>query len=171
MLNDQMIGEKPTTEAEKFKTAFTLPYAPGTLTAIGLQDGQPMAQDLIETASAAAKIRLTPDRAVIHADGQDLSFVTVEVIDAKGHLCCGAAQKVKFHLDGNATLAAVGNADMMSTEPYQGDTRSVFCGRALVIVRASHDAGLIQLRAEAAGLEPAQTEMNSNAVETKPALQ
>jgi beta-galactosidase len=170
MLDDKVIEEKSLTDADHCRLAFTVPYAPGVLKAIGLRDGQPAEQDVLETANAAHAIHLTADRPTISADGQDLSFVKVEITDEQGRLCPDAAQQIKFQLEGPGTIAAVGNADMTSTEPYQGDTRRVFHGVALVVVRAGEQAGEIQLRAQAEGLSVGMAKIESRPVDPQPSV-
>ena len=83
---------------------------------------------------------------------EDLSFVTVEAVDAQGRLQPNAAAEVKFTISGPGAIIAVGNGDGMSKESYQGDHRSLFNGRAIVVVRTSRTPGSIRLGANAAGM-------------------
>jgi beta-galactosidase len=153
--DDKLIGEKPTTRAEKFKANFTVPYAPGSLKAVAVQAGKPVAESVLRTVGAPAQVRLTADRAAIRADGQDLSFITVEAVDANGRPDPNADQDVTFTLSGAGAIAAVGNADLMSEEPYVGNRRKLFRGKALVVVRSGKTAGPLTLSASAPGLKPA----------------
>jgi beta-galactosidase len=75
-LDDKPIAEKPTTRAEKFKANFSVPYAPGVLKAVAIQGGKPIAESILKTAGEPMQIRLTADRKLLRADGQDLSFIT-----------------------------------------------------------------------------------------------
>jgi beta-galactosidase len=170
MLDEKMIGEKTIGESDHFTAEFTVPYAPGVLRVVALQDGKPIAEDHLETASAPVKLRMTPDRPAINADDEDLSFVQVEVADAHDRLCPNASNEIRFSLDGDGTLAGVGNADMSSVEPYQGDKRSAFQGRALVVVRAADHPGAIRLRAQSDGLSPADVLIQTNSVQPRPAM-
>ncbi len=79
-LNDRLIGEQPTGRDQEFKTTFSVPYVPGTLKAIGIRRDRPVAESVLRTAGEASKLRLTPDRLIVVADGEDLSFVTVEAV-------------------------------------------------------------------------------------------
>jgi beta-galactosidase len=158
-LGHQLIGEKPTARSDGYKANFTVPYAPGVLRAVALQDGKTTAESTLRTVGDAARVRLTPDRRTIRADGQDLSFVTVEAVDASGRPNPNAAHPVRFRMDGPGSIAAVGNADMTSEEPYRGDRRKLFHGKALVVVRASRTPGTITLGAAAPGLEAATVEI------------
>jgi beta-galactosidase len=162
-LGDTLIGEKPTTRKEQFKANFSVPYAPGTLTAVALRDGKQIAESWLHTAGDAAQLRLTADRSAIRSDGQDLSFVTVEALDAAGKSHPNADQQVTFALSGPGAIAGVGSGDMTSPDPYQGTGRKLFHGKALVVVRASHKAGAIILTAKAPGLKDATIHLQSHA--------
>ncbi|MGC4048895.1 MAG: glycoside hydrolase family 2 TIM barrel-domain containing protein [Paludibaculum sp.] len=151
-LNDKLIGDKPTSRTQEFKAMFDVPYAEGTLKAVGLRGGRVVAESVLKTAGRPTRLRLTADRPVVQADGQDLSFVTVEAVDADGRLQMNADQEVHFAMSGPGVIAAVGNADGRDTESYQGTKRKLYQGRALVIVRTSHQGGSIRLTATAPGL-------------------
>ena len=155
-LNDKLIGEKPTGRAQQFKATFTLPYVPGTLRAVGLRGDRKVAESVLTTAGEPAQLRLTADRDMVRADGQDLSFITVEALDAKGRVQPNADPPVEFQISGPGVIAAVGNGDGTSDELYQGHQRRLFHGRALVVVRTSKTPGTIQLTATAPGLAAAR---------------
>ncbi len=161
-LNGKLIGEKPTTAAEEFKAVFAVPYAPGTLRAAGLTAGRETERFELVTAGPATALRLTADRSALRADGQDLSFVTVEVIDAAGRVVPSATDRVTYTLTGPGTLAGIGSADLTSTETYRANPRHTHAGRALGVVRTQTTAGQLTLTATAAGLAPATLEMNSS---------
>ena len=85
-LNDKLMGEQPTTREQKYKATFTLPYAPGVLKAVGVKDNNELESSILKTAGESAKIKLMADRSKIIANGQDLSFVTVEITDKDGNV-------------------------------------------------------------------------------------
>ena len=170
LLDDKLIGEKPTTRAEQFKTSFTVPYASGVLKAVGVQGGKPVTEQVLRTAGEATQVRLTADRVTLRADGQDLSFITVEVVDKNGQPHPQAGHQVTFNLSGPGAIAAVGNADMTSEEMYQGNTRKLFRGKALVVVRTSRSAGAIRLTASAPGLKPATLAIQSRSGPAAPSV-
>ena len=151
-LNGEIVGESDTNAKNGFRAIIKLAYQPGTLRAVGLENGQEVGESILSTAGAPAAIRLTPDRATIHADGQDLSFVKVEVVDKDGKLQPDGDQEITFALTGAGTMAGLGNADLKSEEPYQGTRCRVFHGQAQVVVRATKQPGAVQLRAQADGL-------------------
>ncbi len=160
-LNDKLIGEMPTGRDQQFKATFSVPYMPGTLKAVGVRGDQNVAESVLTTAGEATQLRLTADRAIVHANGEDLSFIKVEALDANGRLQPNATQLIGFELNGPATIAAVGNGDGTSDELYQGNQRKLYNGRAQVIVRTSKTPGDIQLKATATGLRAAQQTLQS----------
>jgi beta-galactosidase len=86
----------------------------------------------------------------------DLSYVTIEVVDAGGVIHPLANNLITFHVEGPGALLAVGNADPTSTEPYVGDRRSAFRGRGLAVVKSTGATVEIRLRAESVGLAGAE---------------
>jgi beta-galactosidase len=160
-LNDKLIQDLPIGREQQFTSVVKVPYAPGTLRAVAMEGGRKVAERVLETAGPPARIKLTADRAVVRADGQDLSFVTVEVVDKAGRVEPAAAQNIQFAVTGPGTLAGLGNADMTSGQPYQGTEYKVFHGRALVVVRTSATAGVIELSASVPGLEPASVQIRA----------
>jgi beta-galactosidase len=151
-LNDKLIGEMPTATDQQRKAVFTIPYAPGTLKAVGVNGDREVATGVLQTAGDPVRLRLTADRNVLQADGEDLSFVTVEAVDAEGRLQPNAASEVQFTMSGPGTIIAVGNGDGSSKESYQGDHRALFNGRTLVVIRTSRTPGSIRLTASVPGM-------------------
>jgi beta-galactosidase len=151
-LNDKLIGEKPTGRDQAFKAEFSVPYAPGTLRADGVRSGKVVAESVLQTAGEPVGLKLTADRTVLAADGQDLAFVTVEAIDETGRLQMNADLKVRFTVTGAATIGAVGNGDGQSKESYAGNSFNLFHGRALVVLRGMRKSGKIKLIATTDGM-------------------
>ena len=155
LLNDKLIGEKPTGREQEFRAVFEVPYTPGVLKAVGVKGDRDVAESVLATASRPARLRLSADRVELSADGQDLSFILVEAVDAQGRLWPMADQEVEFGIDGPGVIAAVGNADGRDADSYQGLKRRLFQGRALVVVRTSGQGGAIRLSAKSSGLAAA----------------
>ena len=169
-LNDKLVGEKPTGRDQEFKAEFEVPYAPGTLKAAGVRGDRVVAESILQTTGEPVRLKLTADRTVLSADGQDLSFITVEAVDDKDHLQMNSGQKVHFAATGVGTIAAVGNGDGQSQESYSGDSFNLFHGRALVVLRASRHQGQIKLTADADGLNASSVVINSKRASSLPEL-
>jgi len=159
------VGEN-VTPAKKFTSKFRLewqvPYQPGTVRAVAYKGGAQVAVDEVSTAGVPAVVKLIPDRARIHADGEDLSFVTVRIEDKDGSLCPLADNLVHFKVEGAGKIEAVDNGNAASVEPFQADHRKAFNGLALLIVRpeAGH-AGTIRVEATSDGLRSANAELTT----------
>ena len=110
---------------------------------------------MLETAEAPEMIRLTADRSTIKADGQDLSFIRVELTDANGILNPVAGEQVYFEVTGAGEMAAVGSADPTSVESFQLPHRKSWRGRCLLIVRAGNKKGELKIKARVDGLPEA----------------
>jgi len=160
-LNGKLEGEQPTTRETDFRAVFKLNYAPGVLKAVGVQNGKEVEDCRLETAGESAAIRLTPDRGTIHAGGQDLSFITVEVVDQRGRRQPNANEAIQFGLTGPGCIAGLGNADLKTEETYQGTRFRVFHGRALIVLRSAKQQGTLVLRAQSPSLAPAVSKVKT----------
>jgi beta-galactosidase len=147
-LNGESLGTKT---PDGNIAAFEVPFRPGTLRAVG---SNPTAEVELRTVGESARLRLTADRDPIEGNG--LSFVTVEVVDADGLMHPDAAHVISFAVDGPGAIAAVGSGDPAGTEPYRGTRRSVYRGRGLVVLRPHGEPGELRLRARADGLIEAE---------------
>jgi len=163
-LNDKLIGEKPTGREQEFKATFSVPYAAGTVKAVGMRGDRAVAESVLATAGNAVGLRVTADRTVVRADGQDLSFLAVEAVDSEGRLQPNADQEVQFSINGPGVIAAVGNGDGEDGAAYQGDRRKLFQGRALVVMRTSRQAGAIAVTAKTQGLSDGATTIQATAI-------
>ena len=140
-LNDKLIGTKNVNQSTEFKAVFTVPYEAGTLRAETCWGRI----ETLTTSSQPARLRLTPDRSVITADGQDLSFITVEVIDKKGNVCPNAAIPCEAIVKGQGQLLAFASADLKDRELYTSPHVTTWKGRALLVVRSSKTKGKAQI--------------------------
>jgi beta-galactosidase len=137
----------------KYRLVWEVPYAPGTLKAVAYSGGKPVATTEVRTAGAPARVALAPDRTTLHADGEDLSFVTVRIEDAGGKLVPAAENLVRFHVVGAGGIAAVDNGNAASIESFQADHRKAFGGLALLVVRSKRgETGPIRVTAASEGL-------------------
>ncbi len=115
-LNGKSLGRK--TMMSNSHLQWTVPYEPGTLSARGYDgDGKLIATTRVETTGAPAAVPLTPDRATIDADGQDVSVVTVSVRDADNRVVPVADNLIDFQLEGPGRIIGVGNGDPSCHEP------------------------------------------------------
>ena len=148
---------------DEFHVVWRVPFHAGTVRAEARREGRVVATQEIRTAGAPARIRLTPDRSTLAADGRDLCYVTVEVTDRDGNLCPWADDDIAFSLQGAATLAGVDNGSPISLERFKADHRRAFYGKCLVVLQTTDHSGTIRLTATADGLEPATVTLKAKA--------
>jgi beta-galactosidase len=138
-----------------------LAFEPGVLRAVSRKNSQIVLTKEVRTAEAPAKIVLTPDRQAIKADGTDLSFVTVKVVDKNGTLVPAADNLIKFQLAGPGSIVGVDNGNQISHESFKANQRKAFHGMALAIIQSKQKAGRIVLKATAENLAPASVVLNA----------
>lgn len=154
-LNDRLIAEKPTTRNEEFKAIFTIPYAPGTLKVVGVENGKETDARILETAGNPARIQLTADHTEITADGESLVYVMAEITDRKGRLVPNADALIKFDVQGAGTLLATCSADLKDESAYTDSRRKAWKGRAMAVIKAGKVKGKLQVTANGQGLKKA----------------
>ena len=137
-LNNQLIGTKQVSRETEFKAVFSVPYKAGTLRAEA--GGESVT---LKTAGEPARLRLTPDRTVMTADGQSLTFVTVEVLDKDGTPVPEAAIDCEAVVKGKGQLLAFASADLKDIEPYTSPRVKTWKGRALLVIRSMKQKGSV----------------------------
>lgn len=146
----------PNGSAGKLHLTWTVPFAPGELVAVARKDGKEVARDTVRTAGAASAVKLTPDRKVVTADGKSLTYVTADVVDRRGVVVPGAANRVTFSVTGGR-LVGVDNGRPESVEPYKADGMTAFHGKVLAIVQSDARSGPITIEATSPGLRSGRT--------------
>ena len=146
-LNDQLVGTKQVSRDTEYKAVFTVNYEPGTLraevsTPLPHREGAGVS---LFTSGSPARLRLTPDKTVMTADGQDLTYITLEVVDKQGRVCPDAAIPCEAIVKGQGSLLSFASADLKDTEPYTSSRVTTWKGRALLVVRSSHTKGKAQV--------------------------
>ena len=159
-LNGKSLGIRKKS-GDELHVMWRVSYEPGTLKAVSRKGGTLVLTDSVRTAGAPAKIILSADRNTINADGNDLSYVTVKIEDAKGNLVPDAANDVQFKIVGEASIAGVDNGSETSLESFKANHRKAFNGLCLAIVQSKNKAGAIQFTASSPGLQPASLVITS----------
>jgi len=160
-LNNKSLGKKKTDRSTEFKTSWEIPWQAGELKAISYQKGVQVNTAKLQTADEPMQIRLTADRNEIQADGQDLSYITVELTDKNGIRNPKAENLVKFEVEGPGIIVGVGNANPISTESYLAPERKAWKGRCLVVLKSEYKQGEIFLKASSTGLKPTNMVVHS----------
>ena len=158
-LNGKSLGEKRAADFADHIILWDVPNQAGQLQAIAKEDGKVVASSAFETAGAPLRLRLVPNRTRLEATGQDLAYLAVEAVDAKGVVVPGARNLIGFEVTGAGSLAGVDNADLDSPEEFKADHRELRLGRALAIVQSARRSGVLQITARAEGLQPVTVEV------------
>ncbi|HEY0679120.1 MAG TPA: beta-galactosidase GalB [Chitinophagaceae bacterium] len=150
-LNNRSLGVQRK-DSGRLHVMWRVPFEPGTLKAISKKNGKPVLTKEIKTAGKPARIVLSPDRTNIHANGEDISFITVTITDSSGTLVPNADNLVQFNIKGEGYIAGVDNGLQTSMEPFKATQRRAFNGKCLVIAGSKNKKGKIFLEARSNGL-------------------
>ena len=129
-------------------------YEEGALLGVGYKDGIEIMRREVKTAGEPAALVLSADRSEIKADGSDLSFICVTVVDKDNIPVPHADNLVNFSVDGEGSIAGVDNGLQTSMESFRADHRKAFNGKCLLVVRAGKEEGSINVSASSEGLTP-----------------
>ncbi|WYZ37665.1 hypothetical protein EsH8_II_001171 [Colletotrichum jinshuiense] len=132
-------------------------YEPGELKVVTYKDGAEWAENVVKTVGEATTLRISADRTTIDADGLDLSFITIEVLDANGDLVRFADNAITFSVSGPGVIVATDNGNPADLVAFSSPERKAFSGLALAIVRSEEGvAGDITVTASGEGLKGAE---------------
>ncbi len=137
-------------------------YEPGTVKVIAYdKNGKPAAEKSLVTAGKPYRLVLEPDRQKIDADGKDISFVTVSVVDKQGNQCPNVNQQLNFKVSGSGKFRAACNGDATSLEMFHLPTMKLFNGKLVVLVQSDTIPGEIKLTVEGNGLKSGEVKLTS----------
>lgn len=159
-LNGLSLGKKAK-EKDVYHVFWRVPFQKGTLKAVSYKDGKEVLTREVKTTGDPFSIRLTADRQTIKADGKDLSFITVEALDAEGNPVPVADNLINFTIEGDGFIAGTDNGDPTDPNSLKKPSRKLFSGKALAVVQSHKKAGKIILKATSSNLKQASIEINS----------
>ena len=137
-------------------------YQPGTIKVVAFDNnGEPVKEKEIKTAGKPYQIVLKPENTSIKADGKDLMYVEVSVVDKDGIPCPTATNQLKFNVKGKGTYKVACNGDATSLDLFHVPTMKLFSGKLVVTVEATNNAGEIQLEVTGKGLKTGKAIINS----------
>lgn len=133
-------------------------YEPGEVRVVAYDnDGHAVAEKTIKTAGKPHHLVAIPDRTSLTANGEDLSYITIQVADKDGNIIPTDNRRVKFKVSGAGTFEATANGDPTSLLPFQNREMDLFSGAATAIVRSSNSEGILIFTASAPGVKPVTT--------------
>lgn len=161
-LNDVSLGRKKKAAFEYRLRWDSVVYTPGVLKVVAYKNGKRWATDMVKAPGKAKKLLLEADRNAINADGNDLVFVTLKIVDVEGNFVSETGTKIHFEVSGAGELAATDNGDPADLVSFASKERAALSGMALVIVRSKKNIpGKIIVKAMAEGLEGAEIVITS----------
>lgn len=156
-LNGKSMGRKMKAPYEYRFRWDSVKCEPGELKVITYKNGKQWATDAVRTAGNAAKLQLVADRSSITANGKDLSFITLKILDDKGNIVPETKNLITFEVSGPGEIVATDNGDPADLMSFKSKQRTALSGLALVIVRPKLGlSGIIHVQAVADGLISAE---------------
>ena len=151
------IVKNPGTRLDRYRLRWNnVKYEPGEIKVVAYDyDGTPRGEKIVRTAGAPARIVLKADRNSISSKGEDLSFVTVSVVDKNGTPCPTATNKMKFEVSGAGKYRAACNGDATSLVAFNSTEMPLFSGELVVVVEGLK-RGIAMLSVSADGLPTAK---------------
>ena len=138
-------------------------YQPGELKVVAYDEaGNAVAEKVVRTAGKAASVRLTPDRTVLAADGEDLCYVNVSLVDKDGNPVPADNRLVKVKVSGAGTFKAIANGDPTCLEPFQKPQMHLFSGQLTVLVQSGTEPGEITVEVSGKGVKKGILKIKTN---------
>ncbi len=151
-LNGESLGAKSKNDT-CFHVMWRVPFEAGTIKAVSRKNGTVVMEKEIKTAGEPYAIELSADRSTINADGTDLSFITVKVVDKEGNMIPDADYLIQFDVEGEGAIVGVDNGYQASTESFKGYERKAFNGMCLAIIQSTEEAGSVKIKATSKDLK------------------
>ena len=138
-------------------------YQPGELRVVAYdKQGKVAEERIVRTAGKPHHLELVADRTELAADGKDLSYITVRVVDKDGNLCPFDNREVSFRVSGQGTFRAAANGDATCIYPFHKPLMPAFSGQLTVLVQSGTKAGDIMVEARAKGVKTATLPLKTN---------
>jgi beta-galactosidase len=153
-LNGKSIGKKERPADNASPRIWIATFQKGTLKAVAKNDGRIVAEQELRTAGHPSKILLTADKLSLQKEWDHVVYIRATITDENENPCLHADNKIKFYIDGAGKIAAVDNADVTSTEPFQSNERFAYKGTCIAIIKADTDEGTITVTASGDNLKP-----------------
>ncbi len=161
-LNGKSLGAQLLSSSADHVPSWSVPFAPGTLKAVGMNAGAEVCSFELKTTGSAQAIKLKPESKLITADGQSLCFVEADVVDSQANPVFAADNQITFQIQGPGKIVGLDSGNLRSHEDFKSNARHVFQGKCLVIIQSTNEAGPIVLRASGAGLAGGEVSITSS---------
>ncbi len=160
-VNGKSLGRKPICKEGTMPNSvhFETVYEPGKVETISFCNGKEISRDVLVTAGDVVEVRLLPEKLEMKADGHDLIYVGIELLDKDGHLVPDASIPLKAEVEGCAVLAGFGSANPITDEDYTEASTVSYRGRAMAIIRSGYECGKVNVKVRAEGMKPVDVEL------------
>jgi len=125
------------------------------------ENGKVADEKEIHTAGKPYKIVLTADRMNINADGKDIAFVNVRIVDKDGNFCPDETRQIEFKVKGAGKYKAAANGNSSSLESFQAPFMKLFSGQLTALVQSAETPGIITFEASAKGIKTGVLQLKS----------
>ena len=161
--NGKEIGKEKT--REDAAVFHNVPYVPGVLEALAVREDGTSESSRLCSAGEDTRIQLTPDKRILHANGQDLCFLDIDLTDKNGITKSACDQKLTVRVAGAGSLQAFGSARPAMAEDFVSTAHTTYYGKALAVIRAGYAPGKITAEVSGQGLETQVIEIEAIAMD------
>lgn len=153
-INGQSVGRKPVCMERPFPNTatFAVTYQPGTVEAVSYKNGIEVSRAKLQTVQTPAQLCLVPEKTTLKADGHDVVFVDIQILDQDGQVVPDAAVKLRAKAEGAAVLAGFGTGNPITDEDYTDDATVSYRGHATAVLRSGYEAGEVTMAVAAEGM-------------------
>ena len=163
VINNKVMGEKETSSFPNHTIIWHVPYTPGHIEAKGINGTDTVAYYDLRTAGDPTDLKVRADRTELRADGQDLSYIQLELVDKNGIPVPHKELRIRGEIEGEGKLIGLINNDLRRTTPFTSTEDLTHFGRAYAVVQSTRKAGRIMLKLHVEGInKDYSVEMRSN---------
>ncbi|HIT90093.1 MAG TPA: DUF4982 domain-containing protein [Candidatus Merdenecus merdavium] len=152
-LNGVSLGKKVAGEEVGYTTSYELTFEPGELVAVSYENGIETGRDILNTANDEIHLQVECEEEKLKADGEDLAFITVKLVDDNGIENLYAEREISIEIVGPGVLQGFGNADPRSVGSYDSTTWKTYDGYVMAVIRSEKEVGTIHVKLKANGCE------------------
>jgi beta-galactosidase len=145
VINDKVMGRNRTADFANNNIIWNIPYTPGSIEAVGYNDGKEVARHKLVTSGKTDNCTLTVSRHSLSANGTDVAFIELTLTDKDGNKVSTDDRKVTVNIEGEARLLALDNGDLRRENTFHTNTLPTYFGRALCTVQASRHPGTARI--------------------------
>lgn len=158
LVNGQTVERKAVAKDGKLPNSvrFDTVYVPGKLEAVSYEDGREVSRDILETSKEPAKLRIQPEKPAMRADGHDLVYVNIDILDEDDKLVTDASVSLTATVEGSGYLAGFGTGNPVTEENYTDNQTVSFRGHATAIIRSGYEEGKTILTVSADNMDKVQ---------------